>query len=68
MDTTETADETGRAGDDLLVGAHAIADYLRMTEKVVYHLAAKKRLPIGKLGKNLIASKRKLKRALAALT
>jgi hypothetical protein len=54
--------------DDLLIGAPAIAAFLGVKEKAVYYLARKKRVPIGKLGKNLIASKRKLRRAFDALS
>jgi hypothetical protein len=62
------ADKADRLADDMLVGAPAIAEYLGVNEKAVYYMHRKKRLPIGKLGKNLIASKRKLQRAIAALT
>jgi hypothetical protein len=51
-----------------LIGAGAIADFLGVTEAAVYHLHKKRRLPIGKLGKNLIASRSKLRRATHALT
>ena len=57
-----------RIRDDLLIGADAIAAELGVTVQVVYYFARKKKLPIGKLGKNLIASRTKLRRALAALT
>ena len=57
-----------RPADDLLIGAPAIAAFVGVSAKAVYHLARTKKLPIGKLGKNLIASKRKLERALASLT
>lgn len=59
---------TDRIADDLLIGAQAIAEFLGITEAMVYHYARLKRLPVGKIGKNLIASKRKLQRAFAALT
>ncbi len=55
--------------DDFLKGAAAIAEHLRstglnVTEGDVYYLAKMKKLPIGKFGKNLIASKRRLSRDL----
>jgi len=57
-----------RLADDLLIGAPAIADELGVEEHVVYYLAKMKRLPIGRLGRNLIASRRKLRKAANALT
>ena len=56
-----------RLADDLLIGAKAIADELGFTAMQVYHLArkgGKTGLPIGRLGKTLIASRAKLRRAL----
>jgi len=53
--------------DDLLIGAEAIAAELGVSEAAVYHLHRKKRLPIGKLGKNLVALRSKLRRAAIAL-
>jgi hypothetical protein len=52
---------------DLLVGAPAIAKELGLSESAVYHIARMKRLPIGKLGRNLIASRKRLRRAALAL-
>jgi len=57
-----------RIADDLLIGAAAIAEELGITPMQVYHWARLKRLPIGRIGKNLIASRRQLQRAFAALT
>ena len=54
--------------EDMLLGAEEIAGFLGVSTAQVYHYARLKRLPIGKLGWNLIASKRKLQRAFAALT
>lgn len=54
--------------EDMLLGAEEIAAFLGISAAQVYHYARLKRLPIGKLGWNLIASKRKLQRAFAALT
>jgi hypothetical protein len=57
-----------RIGNDLLIGARAIAEELGVKPHAVYHIVKTKRLPIGKLGKNLIASRAKLRRAASALT
>jgi hypothetical protein len=65
---TEVIQQRERLADDLLVGAAAIAHELGVTEEAVYYLHRMKRLPIGKLGKNLFASRSKLRRATQALT
>ncbi len=57
-----------RVADDLLVGAFAIAEELGVPVRSVYTLRAMQRLPIRKLGKNLIASKNALRRAAKSLT
>jgi hypothetical protein len=67
------ADNSGQASkerlaEDLLIGAEAIADELGVDRDQVYYLARTKKLPIGKLGKNLIASRSKLRRAIQNLT
>ena len=64
------ADErrVNRVAADLLVGASAIADELGVSVRAVYLLRQTKRLPIRKLGKNLIASRHQLRRATKALT
>jgi hypothetical protein len=62
------ASKAERLADDLLVGAAAIAEELGVSRHAVYYIAARQRLPIGKLGKNLIASRSKLRRAANALT
>jgi hypothetical protein len=64
----KTDEKPERLGDDLLIGAEAIAAELGVDAHTVYYFHRKRKLPIGKLGKNLIASRRKLQRALAALT
>jgi hypothetical protein len=64
--TDDTPDD--KLADDLLFGARAIADEIGGTEDQVYYLKKKKRLPIGKCGKTLISSRKKLRRAAAALT
>jgi hypothetical protein len=70
MEETAIADErrVGRVADDLLIGAAAIAAELGVNARAVYLLNEKKRLPIRKLGKNLIASRNQLRRAAKALT
>ena len=67
MDTKEQPVEE-RLADDLLVGAGPISDELGCKEHQVYYIKNKKHLPIGKLGKFLVASRRKLRRAVAAHT
>jgi hypothetical protein len=57
-----------RLGSDLLIGASDIGRELGLSESAVYYLHRKKLLPIGKLGKLLIASRRKLRRAAQSLT
>ena len=57
-----------RLGDDLLNGAAEIAEFLGTNVREVYHLAKTKRLPIGRLGRKLIASRAGLRRAARALT
>jgi len=64
MDTIEKE----RLADDILYGAAEIARFIGVSEMQVYHLARKKRIPVGKLGKTLVASRRALKRALTQLT
>jgi hypothetical protein len=66
MDET-TEQKAATLGDDMLIGAPAIAEFLGIKTKAVYYLFRTKRVPIGKLGKNLIASRRKLRRAFDAL-
>jgi hypothetical protein len=52
--------------DDLLWGAAAIAEFLGISVDRVYYLIRTKRLPIAKLGRrSIVASKKKLQRALA---
>lgn len=66
METTDKLRET--VADDMLHGADEIAGFLGVSRAQVYHFARLKRLPIGKLGFNLVASKRTLQRAWAKLT
>jgi hypothetical protein len=40
---------------EVLHGARAIADFLGVSEKAVYHMAERKRIPTFKLGKTLCA-------------
>jgi excisionase family DNA binding protein len=52
--------------DDLLWGAREVADFLGVSTDRVYYLIRTKRLPIAKLGrKTIVASRKKLQRALA---
>jgi hypothetical protein len=69
MDKEKQADRL----DDLLDGGSDIAEFLRelglrANEREVYHLHKTKRLPIGRLGRKLIASRSQLRRAVKALT
>jgi hypothetical protein len=64
----ETEISRERLADDLLIGGQAIADELGIALHDLYYIAKTKRLPIGRLGKNLIASRAKLRRAASALT
>jgi hypothetical protein len=56
--------------DDFLRGAAEIAAYLRslglvdVTEDQIYYLARSKKIAVGRFGKELISSKRRLKRDL----
>lgn len=81
MDTTEdqplakighNSGATERLSDDLsadlLFGAEAIAAFVGVEPSQIYYIRKSKKLPIGKLGKILIASRRRLKRAAADLT
>jgi hypothetical protein len=61
MDNKEAA--TQRLADDLITGAAAIAQELGTSRRQVYHLAATKRLPIGRWGKTLIAFRSEIRRA-----
>jgi hypothetical protein len=64
---TDTKDRSDRLGDDVLIGAKAIAAELNLQPHEVYYLHRRGRLPIGKLGKDLISSRSALRRALADL-
>jgi hypothetical protein len=64
---SEQKQQAERLADDLLIGARSIAEELGVAPHVVYYLASRNRLPIGRIGKNLIASRSKLRRAALAL-
>jgi hypothetical protein len=74
MSDIET-DKQATPSDDLLWGAQAVADFLGVSTDRVYYLIRKnanpktpknEKLPIGKLGrKTVVASRRKLQRAIA---
>lgn len=64
----EPKDKTERLGDDLVWGADGIAQELGVEPHTVYYWHRKKMLPITKVGKTLVASKRKLQRAFAQLS
>jgi hypothetical protein len=64
---TTPEDKDAKLADDLLVGARAIAAELGLTESQIYYLAGSGRLPIGRMGKQLISLKSKLRSATKAL-
>jgi hypothetical protein len=68
MEDNNAVKQSDRLGDDLLNGGPEIAEFLGMPLREVYHLAATKRLPIGRLGRKLIASRAGLRRAAKAIT
>jgi hypothetical protein len=70
MDTAEkeAAGQSDRLADDLLHGAAEIAEFLGTNTREIYLLAQTKRVPIGRLGRKLFASKRALSRSVEKLT
>ena len=69
MNTPETEPQTDdRIGDDLLRGAIEIAAELRVKPHQVNYIYKTKKLPIGKMGKEYIASKKKLRSAVQKYT
>jgi hypothetical protein len=68
METKEAAKQADRLADDLLDGGAEIAEFLGTNTREVYHLHKTGRLPIGRLGRKLIASRSQLRRAAKALT
>jgi hypothetical protein len=66
MDTVETNPQADRIGDDVLLGALAIAEELRCEPHQVNYIFKTKKLPIGKFGKQYIASRKKLRAAMQA--
>jgi len=64
----ETTTERKSLSDDLIFGATKIADELGVEAHTVYYWHRKKMLPITKVGKTLVASRRKLQRAFDGLT
>jgi hypothetical protein len=68
MDDQQAARQADQVADDLLSGGAEIARFLGRPVREIYHLHKTKRLPIGRLGRKLIASRRQLTRAAKALT
>jgi hypothetical protein len=68
MENKEAASQPDRLADDLLNGGAEIAEFLGTNTREVYHLHKTGRLPIGRLGRKLIASRNQLRRAAKALT
>jgi hypothetical protein len=54
--------------DDILRGARAIASFLGEDKRRVFYLAERGIVPIGREGKNLVASKRRLRQHYDGLT
>lgn len=61
-------DAKERIADDILRGAAEIAQELGVTERAVYMYVARKKLPIGRWGGQLIAFRSELRRALERAT
>jgi hypothetical protein len=57
-----------KVADDALRGARKIGDFLGLTTHQVYHEAEAGRIPVGKSGGLLIASKQRLREHHAAIT
>jgi hypothetical protein len=68
METKEAAKQADRLADDLLDGGAEIAEFLGCNTREVYHLHKTGRLPIGRLGRKLIASRSGLRRATKNIT
>jgi hypothetical protein len=68
MDVTDKEPVGQTLADDLLNGAAEIAAFLGTKPREVYLLAQTKRLPIGRLGRKLFASKRALSRSVEKIT
>ena len=68
MTDDQLAPQANRLADDLLNGATEIAEFLGTNRREVYHLLRTGRLPIGRLGRKLIASKRQLTRHALKIT
>ena len=68
MDDQQAVRQADQVADDLLSGGREIAQFLGRPVREIYHLHKTKRLPIGRLGRKLIASRRQLTRAAKALT
>ena len=64
----EAAKQSETLAADLLSGAAEIAEFLGTNAREVYHLAQTQRLPIGRLGRKLIASRSQLRRAAKTIT
>jgi hypothetical protein len=64
----DAAKQPEALADDLLNGGAEIAEFLGTNTREVYHLHKTQRLPIGRLGRKLIASRRALTRFAGKLT
>jgi excisionase family DNA binding protein len=64
----EAAKQSEALAADLLNGGAEIAEFLGCNTREVYHLVKTGRLPIGRLGRKLIASRSQLRRAAKTIT
>ena len=65
---TNNSTPSTRLADDLLHGARRIGEFLGKSEDQVYYIARTGKLSIGKLGKDLLASKSILTRQIHKIT
>jgi hypothetical protein len=64
----QRASAAARGPNDLLFGARAIAAYLGLNERQVFHQVAEKKIPAKRMGpKLLVASKEELRRHFAQM-
>ena len=52
--------DTSNPSADLLYGAHAIAEFLGVKQRVAYHLIETRRIPFFKIGKTVCARRTSL--------
>lgn len=57
-----------RIADDMILGGPAIAEELGITEDQLHNWIKNGRIPVGRIGRSLIARRSELQRAIAKLT